>query len=586
MNVLGLNAYHADAAAALVVDGRLVAAVEEERFRRVKHWAGFPAAAVEWCLRDAGIDLADVDVVAVNRDPRANLWRKAAHAVRHRPDFGLIRDRVRNARRIGRLEGELERAGPGGRTFGGRIRRVEHHLAHQASAFLVSPFEEAVLLSLDGFGDFSSATWGVGAGGAMRLHGRVYFPHSLGIFYLALTQYLGFPRYGDEYKVMGLAPYGKPSAVEAMRRVVRIDPGKPGFRLDLDYFRHHREDLGYRWEAGAPTVEHHYTSALVELLGPARAEGEELAQRHLDVARSAQARFEEVVLEMLRRLHARYGLDQVVLSGGAAMNSVANGKVKRETGFERVFAPPAPGDAGGAVGAALVAWQEETGGRRPGPIVHSYYGPEYGRERLGSALDGAAGELTAARCEVREAADEEALCAEVAGRIAEGEVLGWFQGRMELGPRALGNRSILCDPRRPDMRDVINAKIKLRESFRPFAPSVLRESMADWFEVDDDVPFMMKVYEIREEMRPRIPAVTHVDGSGRPHTVTREANPLYYRLIRAFAERTGVPMVLNTSFNENEPIVNRPEEALDCFLRTEMDTLVLGTFVVTKPRLA
>jgi carbamoyltransferase len=266
------------------------------------------------------------------------------------------------------------------------------------------------------------------------------------------------------------------------------------------------------------------------------------------------------------------------------MNSVANGKVTRETPFARIFAPPAPGDAGGAIGAALVAWTEASGGARPEPMLHSSYGPGYGRDRLEAALGDARGPLDAAGCRVRETESEEGLCDEVAARIADGEVLGWFQGRMEVGPRALGNRSILCDPRRPDMRDVINAKIKLRESFRPFAPSILREAMGEWFEVDDDVPFMMKVYEIREEKRARIPAVTHVDGTGRPHTVRREANPLYHRLIRAFEQRTGVPMVLNTSFNENEPIVNRPEEALDCFLRTEMDTIVLGPFVVTKPR--
>jgi carbamoyltransferase len=583
MNVLGLNAYHADAAAALVVDGRLVAAVEEERFRRVKHWAGFPTEAMAWCLREARLDLGDIDVVAVNRDPRANLWRKVAHALRHRPHPDLVRDRLRNARRIGGLEERLSQVAAAGRSFAGRIRRVEHHLAHQASAFLVSPFSEAVLLSVDGFGDFSSASWGVGRGSGMHLEGRVYFPHSLGIFYLAVTQYLGFPKYGDEYKVMGLAPYGQPVFLEQMRRVVRIEP-EGEFRLDLDYFRHHREDLGFRWESGAPTVEPHYTQAMEDLLGPARREGEAIEPRHFDVARSAQARFEEVVLAMLRALHPRYGLDCVVVSGGAAMNSVANGKVTRETPFKRIFAPPAPGDAGGAVGAALVAWQEGAGVSRPEPMVHSYYGPAYDRDRIRAALDGAAQSMEAGRCELREIEGQEPLCQEVAGRIADGEVLGWFQGRMELGPRALGNRSILCDPRRADMRDIINAKIKLRESFRPFAPSILREAMGDWFEVDDDVPFMMKVYEIREEKRSRIPAVTHVDGTGRPHTVTREANPLYHRLISAFAERTGVPMVLNTSFNENEPIVNRPEEALDCFLRTEMDTIVLGSFIVTKPR--
>ncbi|CAN5804739.1 carbamoyltransferase [soil metagenome] len=583
MNVLGLNAYHADAAAALVVDGRLTAAVEEERFRRIKHWAGFPSESLAWCLREAALELADVDVVAVNRDPRANLGRKLVYTLRHRPRPALVRDRLRNARRIGELEELLSRAAPGARGFRGRIRNVEHHLAHQASAFLVSPFREAVLLSLDGFGDFASASWGLGREGGMRIDGRILFPHSLGIFYLALTQFLGFPKYGDEYNVMGLAPYGEPRYMEAMRTIVRAEPVGE-YRLDLGYFRHHREDLGYRWEGGAPTVERHYTRALEDLLGPARGESEELDRRHFDIARSAQARFEEVALAMLRALHSRYGVDAVVLSGGAAMNSVANGKVIGETPFARAFAPPAPGDAGGAVGAALIAWQEASGSTRPPPMEHSYYGPGYDRDSLRRALDEAGPRLEAGGCECREAASDEALCAQVAGRIADGEVLGWVQGRMELGPRALGNRSILCDPRRADMREVLNAKIKLREPFRPFAPSILREAMGEWFEVDDDVPFMMKVYQIRKEKRSRIPAVTHVDGSGRPHTVTARANPLYHRLIAAFAERTGVPMVLNTSFNENEPIVNRPEEALDCFLRTEMDALALGSFVVTKPR--
>ncbi len=580
MNVLGINAYHADAAAALLVDGSLVAAVEEERFRRVKHWAGFPSEAIGWCLDEADLDLSDIAVVAVNRDPRANLVRKGLYALRRRPGLGLVLDRLRNARRVGAIPEELDRLGRG--TFGGRVRRVEHHMAHQASSFLVSPFEEAVVVSVDGFGDFSSASWGIGRGDEVKIDGRIYFPHSLGVFYLTMTQYLGFPRYGDEYKVMGLAPYGKPAFLDAMREVVEVrDDGE--FRLDLRFFRHATEDLEYRWEGGAPTVEAHFTSALEDLVGPARKPEEELEQRHFDIARSVQARFEEAVLALLRRLHERYRFDDVALSGGAAMNSVANGKVTRETPFRRVFLPPAPGDAGGAIGAAIHAWRDASGGGRPERMIHSSYGPGYGEEAIDAALGSVGEELDRLECSTRAVEDSEALCDEVAGRIADGEVLGWFQGRTEFGPRALGNRSIVCDPRRADMRDVINAKIKFRESFRPFAPSVLREAMKEWFEVDDDVPFMMKVLEIRDEKRERVPAVTHVDGTGRPHTVTREANPLYRRLIERFHERTGVPMILNTSFNENEPIVNRPEEALDCFLRTDMDTIVLGSRIVTKP---
>lgn len=580
MNILGLNAFHADAAACLVVNGRLEAAVEEERFRRVKHWAGFPSEAAGWCLEHGGIALEDVDVVAVNRDPRANLWRKALYTLRNRPDFGLVLDRVRNLGKVTGVADELERTL--GARFRGEVHHVEHHRAHQASAFLVSPFQRAALLSVDGFGDFASASWGVGRGTDIELEGKVHFPHSLGTFYLTMTQYLGFPRYGDEYKVMGLAPYGEPSfAADLRNEVVEVRPDGE-YRLGLDYFRHHDEDLDYRWDHGAPTVEDHYTPALEELLGPARSPDEELTDRHRDLARSTQAVFEDAVFALLGRLRENHPLAAVILSGGAAMNSVANGKVRKRTGFEEVWIPPAPGDAGGAVGAALSAWHDLSGAGRGATMVHSSYGPGYGDRHYNRALEERRDDLLTAGCEERRYDDNGSLCEAVAAEIADGRVVGWFQGRLEFGPRALGSRSILCDPRREDMRDLINRKIKFRESFRPFAPSVLREATGEWFEEDDDVPFMMKVFEIRPEKRNRVPAVTHEDGTGRPQTVTRDAHPLYHRLISAFEQRTGVPMVLNTSFNENEPIVNRPEEAVDCFLRTDMDVLVLGNRVIRK----
>jgi len=586
MHLLGLNAYHADASAALVRDGELVAATEEERFRRVKHWAGLPSRAAAWCLEEGGITLSDVDVLAVNRDPRANLGRKALYALRRRPSPRLVWDRLRNFGKVETVAGMLEAAlreggGPLGAGFRGEVRRVEHHLAHQASSFLVSPFEEAALLSVDGFGDFASTSWGFGSGTEVTLDGKVHFPHSLGAFYLTMTQYLGFPRYGDEYRVMGLAPYGEPRYLEEMRRVVRSRPDGT-FELDLRCFRHHDTDLDYRWEGGRPTVESHYTPELEARLGPAREPGEALTDRHKDIARSVQARFEECVLDLLRMLHDRLPVDAVCLSGGAAMNSVANGRAVRESPFRRVFVPPAPGDAGGAVGAALWAWHEMTGAGRGPEMIHSSYGAGFDADACRRALDRREADLRAAGAAPELKDDQGALCRAVAAEIADGQVVGWFQGRMEFGPRALGHRSILCDPRRADMRDVINQRIKLREPFRPFAPSVLREAMGEWFEVDDDVPFMMKVYPIRPGKRDRVSAVTHVDGTGRPQTVTREAHPLYHRLISAFRERTGVPMVLNTSFNENEPIVHRPEEAVDTFLRTDMDVLVLGPWVVWK----
>ncbi len=580
MLILGLNAFHGDSAACLVRDDQLIAAAEEERFRRVKHWAGFPSEAIRYCLREAGVGLETIEHIAVNQDRAAHLWKKIGYTLLHRPDLGLVLDRIRNKRERAGIAEHLARAFPGQR-FTGQIHAVEHHHAHLSSAFHVSPFSEAVVVSVDGFGDFASAAWGVGRGGRIEVEDRIYFPHSLGIFYQALTQYLGFPHYGDEYKVMGLAPYGEPRHLEAMRRIVGLEPGG-GFRLNLNYFRHHREKIDYEWNDGPPSVGRLYDPALEQLLGPARAPDQPLEPRHHDIARSAQAMYEEAFFHLLDALHARHRLDAVAIAGGCGMNSVANGKVRRMTPFRRVYVQAAAGDAGGAIGAAFVTWRrlQEDGPRFV--MDHAYWGPCFSAAELGESLGVRSEELQRQNCRVERIADEDELCRLTARAVADGQVVGWFQGRMEWGPRALGNRSIVCDPRRADMKDILNRKIKRRESFRPFAPSILREAVADWFEEEDEVPFMMQVFQIREEKRPLIPAVTHVDGSGRLQTVHRDANPRYHRLIEAFRDLTGVPMVLNTSFNENEPVVCRPEEALDCFLRTRMDLLVLGEWVVRR----
>ncbi|MBT5415865.1 MAG: carbamoyltransferase [Rhodospirillaceae bacterium] len=580
MIILGLNAYHADSAACLVRDGELIAAAEEERFRRIKHWAGFPSEAIRYCLEEAGIGLGAVDHVAINRDPKANFWPKIRYTLTKRPSPALVLARLRNRARWGGVAEELASAFPNQR-FGGAVHEIEHHLAHLASAFLVSPFEEAAVVSVDGFGDFSSAAWGIGRGAEIAVEGRVLFPHSLGIFYQALTQHLGFPKYGDEYKVMGLAPYGAPTMMDSMRRIVRLEEDG-GFRLDLRYFRHHAENVAYEWVGGEPKVGTLFAPALEDLLGPARRPDEPLEARHHDLARSIQAMFEEAVFHLYRTLHARHGTDAIVIAGGCAFNSVANGRLYAATPFKRSYIQSAAGDAGGAIGAAYALWQRETGKRAAAPMTHAYWGPAFDAAAIRATLDAGRTELEAAGCTVEEIADEDMLCRRTAEAIAAGKVIGWFQGRMEWGPRALGNRSILADPRRADMRDILNLKIKRRESFRPFAPSILREATATWFETDDSVPFMMKVFQVREEQRDRIPAVTHVDGSGRLQTVERAANPRYHRLIECFAEQTGVPMVLNTSFNENEPVVCRPEEALACFLRTNMDVLVLGDYFVAR----
>jgi len=582
--ILGLNAFHADSAACLVKDGELIAAAEEERFRRIKHWGGFPSEAVRYCLKEAGIGLDQVAHVAINRDSRANLWRKIAYVVARRPSLDLVMSRLRNRQQWADVRAQLTATLPD-MDFKGEVRQVEHHLCHLASAFLVSPFDKAVAVSVDGFGDFASASWGIGQGNRLSIDGRVHFPHSLGIFYEGITQFIGFPHYGDEYKVMGLAPYGEPGYVKQMERLVRLDEDGT-FALDLRYFKHAREGSKYEVRDGTPSGGRIWSPAMEELLGPARDKDAPLEQRHKDIARSAQAMYENAFFNLLGALHRTYGLDAVVLSGGCAYNSVANGKVYERSPFKQCYIQSAGGDAGGAIGAAFQVWHtlpEGQNAKRSFVMDHAFWGPSATPQETEAAIAARRADIEAANCDVETFEDEGELCYRTATAITEGKVIGWFQGRLEWGPRALGNRSILADPRRGDMKDILNLKIKRRESFRPFAPSILREAVADWFETDDDVPFMMQVFRIKAARRASIPAVTHVDGSGRLQTVTRKGNPRYHRLISAFGQLSGVPMVLNTSFNENEPVVCKPEEALDCFLRTRMDVLVLGdTMIVRK----
>jgi carbamoyltransferase len=570
MNVLGINAYHGDVSAALVRDGALVAAVEEERFRRVKHWAGFPAESIRSCLAMGGIEASDIDVFAVSRDPKAHLWRKALYAFRRRPGLSLIRDRARNRSRLADLPSEIAAAFSLPESHvSERLRWVEHHPAHLASSFFVSPFEESAVAAVDGFGDFVSTSFAMGRGPWLDVLDRVFFPHSLGLLYLAITQYLGFPKYGDEYKVMGLAPYGKPDLVEEIRKLLTLEPGGR-FTLSLPYFRHWSEGVSMTWDEGEPTIGPVYSEKLVRLLGPARRPEEPVTPRHEAIAASLQVVFEEAYFHVLNALHERTRSRRLCLAGGCAMNSVANGKIRARTPFEEVFIQPASGDNGTALGAAFYVWNHLLGKPRGFEMRHSYWGPAFENAGLDDSP--------------RRFERTEELVAWTAEQIASGRVVGWFQGRMEWGARALGNRSILADPRRADMREILNVKIKLREKFRPFAPSILEERLGDYFEGAVTDPFMIQVYPVRPEKRALIPAVTHVDGSGRLQTVSRETNPLYWSLLRAFEKRTGVPVLLNTSFNENEPIVHQPQEALDCFLRTDMDILVIGNRALEKKR--
>jgi predicted NodU family carbamoyl transferase len=724
MIILGLNAYHADSAACLIIDGKLVAAAEEERFRRIKHWAGLPTKAIDYCLREARLNIRDVDHIAINRKPGVNNLRRLGFVATHWPSPGLMLQKIKNIRSAVSVKETLQEEYK--LELKAELHQVEHHLAHLASAFLVSGFSEAACISIDGFGDFASTALGFGEGNEIKIDDRVYFPHSLGIFYSALTQFIGFPHYGDEYKVMGLAPYGDPHFIDPLREVLNIQ-SDGSFRLNLKYFRHHSDNVSYTWENCTPAVGLLYRSSLIDLLGPARQPNEPLEQRHKDLARSVQVTYEKAFLALLQALHKKRPCDNLALSGGCAMNSVANGKVYRRTPFKKMYLPAAAGDAGGAIGAAvivlnqltargqrsevssqpggtsssrppeilefspppgsgsssrsqkpdvrdqsggtagqeaqgkmgdgdreseansgqtsevppspssgaasssqqsavrdqpapevgavqsaegeaqsanateIVAIEAEQSGRNAGegaaglsnpqsaipqislrPLRTAYLGPESTEEEIHALLDWKKKEISMAECALAILAVEEELIERTAKAIDDGKVVGWFQGRMEWGPRALGNRSILGDPRRADMKEILNSKIKRRESFRPFAPSILREDVSDWFEQDDDVPFMMEVFQIRAQKRSFIPAVTHVDGSGRLHTVEKDVNPRYHRLISQFKELTGVPIVLNTSFNENEPVVCYPEEALDCFLRTKMDLLVLGNFLIER----
>src|SRR6266568_4308612 len=678
MIILGINAYHGDAAAAIIRDGALVAAVEEERFNRVKHCAGFPTESVRYCLEAAGVSIDNDEHVGISRDPSAHLHKKVLFAAtraarqaigggRQEADgrgqeaggrrqtavgrgqlavgggqniedaelstqysalstppapppsgdgngrgpgiFGQIKDRLGNAAKVRDLKGDLARAlGVPKSTLRAQFHNIEHHRAHLASSFFVSPFERAALLSIDGFGDFISTMWAIGEGNSIEVLGQVEYPHSTGIVYTATTQFLGFPHYGDEGKVMGLAPYGQPRYIEEFRDIIRTEPHGQ-FRLNLDYFRHHAEGVDMTWDNGSPVIGRIFSEQYAHVFGPPRAQGAALTDRDRDIAASLQLRLEEVGFHILNHLHEQTGLTDLGLSGGVAYNSVMNGKILLHTPFRRVYVQPAAGDSGTAIGACYQIWnqfrvpssefrveelssrkgtetqrtskQEESEiGNQKSQIANSYVmegaytGPEFSDEEIRN-------ELRLSNLSFETYSDEE-VTRYAARDIADGFVVGWFQGRMEFGPRALGNRSIVVDPRRADMKEILNERIKKREPFRPFAPSILEEHVGDYFEQTHPAPTMLMVYQIKPERRAEIPAVTHVDGSGRLQTVTREVNPRYYQLIEDFYKLTGVPAVLNTSFNENEPIVCTPRDAIECFLKTKMDVLYLGNHCVRR----
>jgi len=579
MIILGVNAYHGDSSAAIIKDGKLLAAIEEERIRRAKHWAGFPSEAIKWCLSYTGTDIRDVDYIAISRDPFARFHKKIIRVLSKRPDLSFLKERLNNYGKIKGIKGNLaEIFEVNEKEIKAKISNVEHHRAHIASSFFVSPFSEAVVVSIDGFGDFVSAMIGVGKENKIKVIDVVDFPHSLGIFYTALTQFLGFWTYGDEYKVMGLSAFGEPKYLDEMRKIVKLkDNGL--FKLDTSYFLHDSEGVEMTWLNEKPAIGRIFSDKLEDLLGKSREKGEELSQRYRDIAASVQAMYEEVFFHILNKLYEKTGLKNVALAGGCIQNSLANGKIYDRTSFENVYIPPAAHDAGGAIGAAFYLWHHILCKSRNFEMVSPFWGPSFNREEIKTILS----EMNLDKVNIEyEELEEEQLIKKVAKDLTEGKIVGWFQGRSEWGPRALGNRSILADPRKKEMKNILNSRIKKREWFRPFAPVILEEKVEEWFERGEGVPFMEKVYNIKEEKRELIPAVCHMDGTGRLQTVTYSINQKYYNLVKEFGKLTGVPILLNTSFNENEPIVNTPEEAIDCFLRTKMDILVMGNYYISR----
>jgi len=576
MLILGLNMFHADASAAIVHDGEVVFAIAEERLNRRKHFGGFPALAVKACLDAVGAKISDVDHVAVGQDSDANLAKKVQYALANPTkilNFIRLRQRKESMRDVRSLLGHALQVDPTQLRF--QEHHLEHHIAHIASAYYCSPWEKAAGFSYDGSGDFVSTMMAHCEGNNIEVLERVFLPHSLGSVYTMICEFIGYNKYGDEGKVMGLAPYGKKKDDYGELLGKIVSPRNSGFQIDLSYFQPLGSNAGMQiLPDGSVCLARHFSDRMEELLGQPRAPHSEITQRDMDLAFALQHRFEEIFFDLLNHLHRLVSCDDLAMAGGCALNSVANGMVFDRTPFRRTYIQPAAGDEGLAIGAALHTYHSVLNQPQRHELKNSYLGPDFSDASIESSLKNSG--LNYRKLE------RAPLLEAVAEQIAAGNVIGWFQGRMEWGPRALGNRSILAHPGLPNMKDILNARIKHREWFRPFAPSILADYQHEYFEHDHPSPFMLHVYKIRPEKRKLLCAVNHVDDTGRLQTVTRQENPMYYDLIAAFYRKTGIPVVLNTSFNENEPIVCTPDEAIDCFQRTRMDVLAIGPFLVTK----
>ena len=571
--ILGINFLHSDSSACLFKDGHLICATEEERFTRIKHTMAFPIEAINYCLKSEKLDISMIDVITINSNPISSLLRKILFILQSPTSIAIAFSSISNSRKKLNLKNYISKI-DSKKKFNGSIKYIDHHESHIASSLFFNNFNECVNLSIDGFGDFVSCAWGHSTENNIKLDKKIYFPHSLGIFYQAMTQYLGFKNYGDEYKVMGLSSYGEPKYVNEVSKLIKKD--KEGFKLNLDYFLHHKKSI-LSTNNDQAIYKNLYSKKLIELLGDERKNDEKITKKHMDLAKSIQTVYENIFFYMLENLYKKYKSDNLSLSGGCAMNSVANGKIIEKTSFKKIYTSPNPGDAGGSVGSASVYIYNSL--NKPISVKnYAYLGSKYDLEYIKKILD----KNNLIKKYKVNYLDDDQLYKKIALALSESKIIGWFQGSAEWGARALGNRSIIADARNPKIKDIINSKIKRRESFRPFAPSILSEKMNEWFDIDKEVPFMSEVYPIKKEKISLLPGITHVDGTGRLQTVKKQNNLKYYNLIKSFYELTGVPIILNTSFNENEPIVNNPTEAIECFDRTDMDLLVLENYVISR----
>ena len=571
--ILGVNAFHADSSACIIRNGEILFAIEEERINRIKHWSGFPTKSIEACLNFADISMDEIEFITFNTDPKFNLKKKIFYVLKNffvTEIFKYLKKKNKNNLFVNLKKNfDLEKVEK-------KIIFVEHHISHISSAYFPSNYDKSDIVSIDGFGDFTSCALGSAEGNDLNISTRVNFPHSLGLFYQAMTQHLGFRNYGDEYKVMGLSAYGKPKYFEKLKNIINIK--KNTFELNLNYFSHHYNFSNFVSTDGNIMFPKIFNQKIHEIIGSDRLKDQKLNEHHADLAASVQKIYEYILFNTLNTWQKISKKENLCFAGGCAMNSKANGSILENTNYKNIYIPPSPGDAGGSVGSALYQFSRINKLYENKNYYSVYLGPQFKKEHTKKIIDE---NLLNYDCKVLELNENEIveLCSK---KISEGNVVGWFQARMEWGPRALGNRSILADPRQKNMKDILNLKTKKRESFRPFAPSILEEEVEGWFEQHHQSYFMQNVYKFKEEKIKYVPAVVHLDFTGRLQTVNKKLNPLYYDLIKNFQKITQVPIILNTSFNENEPIVCNPLEAIECFKRTKIDILVIDNFYIQR----